>query len=433
MTDIAVTGSASAAIRARSDACFPGGVNSPVRAFRAVGGHPVVLRQGRGAWVTDVDGRVMLDYVCSWGALVLGHAHTAVTSAIAEAASSGTGFGMPTPSEPQLADMIQSAMPSLELMRFVNSGTEATMSAIRVARGFTGRAKIMKFSGCYHGHADALLAKAGSGVATLGLPDSAGVPPAAVADTLVVPFNNLTAVRDVFAAHGDEIAAVIVEPVAANMGLVPPQPGFLEGVHEVTTRRGALLIFDEVITGFRLGWGGAQARFRLTPDLTCLGKIIGGGLPVGAYGGRRDVMQVLAPLGPVYQAGTLAGNPVAMSAGAATLQEVAAPGFYTTLEDKALRLAEGLTQAAAGAGVPVSIVREASMLTVFFTPHPPQCYEDLSAVDTNRFARFFHAMLDQGVLLPPSQFEVWFVSAAHGAEDIERTVDAARRAFAQAR
>ena len=433
MTDTTVTGSASAAILARSDACFPGGVNSPVRAFHAVGGHPVVLRQGRGAWVTDVDGRMLLDYVCSWGALVLGHAHTAVTQAIAETASRGTGFGMPTPSEPQLADLIQGAMPSLELMRFVSSGTEATMSAIRVARGFTGRTKIVKFSGCYHGHADALLAKAGSGVATFGLPDSAGVPPAAVADTLVVPFNNLNGVRDVFTTHGDEVAAVIMEPVAANMGVVLPLPGFLEGLREVTARHGALLIFEEVITGFRVGWGGAQARFRVTPDLTCLGKIIGGGLPVGAYSGRRDVMQVLAPLGAVYQAGTLAGNPVAMSAGAATLREVAAPGFYTTLEDKALRLAQGLAQAATDSGVQVSIVREASVLTVFFAPHPPQCYEDLPSVDTNRFARFFHAMLDQGVLLPPSQFEAWFVSGAHGAEDIERTVDAARRAFAQAR
>jgi glutamate-1-semialdehyde 2,1-aminomutase len=433
VTDTVLTGSVSAEILARSEACFPGGVNSPVRAFRAVGGHPVVVRQGRGARVIDVDGRVMLDYVCSWGALVLGHAHAEVTRAIAEAASNGTGFGMPTPSEPQLAHMIQAAMPSIELMRFVSSGTEATMSAIRVARGFTGRAKIVKFSGCYHGHADALLARAGSGVATLGLPDSAGVPRAAVADTLVVPFNNLNAVRDVFTTQGGEIAAVIVEPVAANMGVVPPQPGFLEGLREVTARYGALLIFDEVITGFRLGWGGAQARFRLTPDLTCLGKIIGGGLPVGAYGGRRDVMQVLAPLGSVYQAGTLAGNPVAMSAGIATLREAAAPGFYTTLDDKVLRLAEGLTRGAADAGVPVSVVREASMLTVFFAEHPPQCYEDLPAVDTSRFARFFHAMLDQGVLLPPSQFEAWFISASHGADDIERTVDAARRAFAQAR
>jgi glutamate-1-semialdehyde 2,1-aminomutase len=433
VTDTTLTGSASAAILARSEAYFPGGVNSPVRAFRAVGGHPVVLREGRGARVTDVDGRVLLDYVCSWGALVLGHAHPAVIRAIAETASTGTGFGMPTPSEPQLAELIQGAVPSLELMRFVSSGTEATMSAIRAARGFTGRAKIVKFSGCYHGHADALLAKAGSGLATLGLPDSAGVPPAAVADTLVVPFNHLKAVRDLFAAHGGEIAAVIVEPVAANMGVVPPHPGFLEGLREVTARHGALLIFDEVITGFRLGWGGAQACFRVTPDLTCLGKIIGGGLPVGAYGGRRDVMQVLAPLGPVYQAGTLAGNPVAMSAGAATLREVAASSFYTTLDGIAERLAEGLKWAAADAGVLISVVREASMLTVFFAPRPPQCYEDMASVDTNRFARFFHAMLDHGVLLPPSQFEAWFVSAAHGAEDIERTVAAARQAFALAR
>lgn len=307
------------------------------------------------------------------------------------------------------------------------------MSAIRVARGFTGRAKIMKFSGCYHGHADALLAKAGSGVATLGLPDSAGVPPAAVADTLVVPFNNLRTVREAFAAHGGEIAAVIVEPVAANMGVIPPQPGFLEGLREVTARHGALLIFDEVITGFRLGWGGAQTRFRVSPDLTCLGKIIGGGLPVGAYGGRREVMEVLAPLGPVYQAGTLAGNPVAMSAGSATLGEVAAPSFYTMLEGMAERLAEGLRWAAADAGVPISVVREASMLTVFFAPRPPQCYEDLPSVESNRFGRFFHAMFDQGVLLPPSQLEAWFVSAAHGAEDVERTVTAARQAFALAR
>ncbi len=433
MMDATVTGSTSEAILARSDGCFPGGVNSPVRAFRAVGGRPVVLRQGRGAVVTDVDGRVLLDYICSWGALVLGHAHDAVTRAITESAARGTGFGMPTPQEPELAQLIQGAMPSLELMRFVSSGTEAAMSAIRVARGFTGRTKIVKFAGCYHGHADALLAKAGSGVMTLGLPGSAGVPPAAVSGTLVLPFNDLAAVEDAFATYGGDIAAVIVEPVAANMGVVPPRPGFLQGLREITARRGALLIFDEVITGFRLGWGGAQARYQVTPDLTCLGKIIGGGLPVGAYGGRRDIMQVLAPLGPVYQAGTLSGNPVAMSAGAATLRELAAPRFYEALDTKAAQLASGLVRAAADAGVPASVVREASLLTVFFAPQPPQRSEELGSVDAGRFARFFHAMLDEGVLLPPSQFEAWFVSAAHSTADIERTVVAARRAFAQTR
>jgi glutamate-1-semialdehyde 2,1-aminomutase len=433
MTESTVTRSTSEAILARSEEYFPGGVNSPVRAFRAVGGRPVVLRQGQGATVTDVDGRVFVDYICSWGALVLGHAHSAVTRAIAESAARGTGFGMPTPQEPELAQLIQAAMPSLELMRFVSSGTEAAMSAIRVARGFTGRTKIVKFAGCYHGHADALLAKAGSGVMTLGLPGSAGVPPTAVADTLVLPFNDLAAVEIAFAAYGDDIAAVIVEPVAANMGVVPPRPGYLQGLRHITARRGALLIFDEIITGFRLGWGGAQRRYQLTPDLTCLGKIIGGGLSVGAYGGRRDIMQVLAPLGPVYQAGTLAGNPVAMSAGAATLRELAAPGFYEALDTTAAQLADGLTRVAAEAGVPASVVREASLLTVFFAPQPPQHYDELAAVDAGRFARFFHAMLDEGVLLPPSQFEAWFVSAAHSAADVERTVAAARRAFAQMR
>lgn len=433
MTETATTATGSAGVFAESERYFPGGVNSPVRAFRAVGGTPVVIQEGRGAHVTDVDGRRYLDYIGSWGALILGHAPDRVVAAIAAAARSGTSFGMPTPHEVALARLIQEAVPSLELLRFVTSGTEAAMSAIRVARGFTGRLKILKFSGCYHGHADALLARAGSGVATFSLPGSDGVPPSAVADTLVVPYNDLEAVRRVFMAQGSEIAAVIVEPVAANMGVVPPAAGFLEGLRDLTARHGALLIFDEVITGFRVGRGGAQARFRVTPDLTCLGKIIGGGLPVGAYGGRRDVMQVLAPLGPVYQAGTLAGNPIAMAAGAAALRELAPPAFHTALDARASHLADGLAQAAAAAGAPACVVREASMLTVFFAAAPPQRYEDLHAVDAARFARFFHAMLDQGVLLPPSQFEAWFVSAAHSAEDIQRTVAAARQAFAEAR
>ncbi len=420
-----------AAAFAESEQRFPGGVSSPVRAFRAVGGMPVVVREGRGAHVIDLDGRDYIDYICSWGALILGHAHPAVTEAITGAAARGTGFGMPTLGEVQLARLIQEAMPSLELLRFVNSGTEAAMSAIRVARGFARRYKILKFTGCYHGHADTLLARAGSGVATLSLPGSDGVPPSAVADTVVLPYNDLAAVGRVFATQGAQIAAVIVEPVAANMGVVPPVNGFLEGLRELTTRYGALLIFDEVITGFRLGRGGAQAQYEVTPDLTCLGKIIGGGLPVGAYGGRQDVMQRLAPLGPVYQAGTLAGNPVAMAAGAATLHELSAPHLYPALTSKAAALADALAEAAAG--MPVSVVREASMLTVFFAPTPPRRFEEMSAGDSDRFARFFHAMLDQGVLLPPSQFEAWFVSAAHSDEDIARTAAAARRAFAEVR
>jgi len=429
----ASTAAGSAEVFAASERCFPGGVNSPVRAFRAVGGAPVVIKEGHGAHVTDVDGRRYVDYIGSWGALILGHAPDGVAAAIARAVQSGTSFGMPTPYEVELARLIQEAMPALELLRFVNSGTEATMSALRVARGFTGRQKIIKFSGCYHGHADALLARAGSGVATFSLPGSDGVPPSAVADTLVLPYNDLEAVRRAFAAQGSQIAAVIVEPVAANMGVVRPADGFLEGLRDLATRHGALLIFDEVITGFRVGRGGAQARYGVRPDLTCLGKIIGGGLPVGAYGGRRDVMQVLAPLGPVYQAGTLAGNPLVMAAGAAALRAVAAAGFYDALDAAAARLAAGLTEAAAEAACTACIVREASMLTVFFTSAPPRRYEDLPGADPARFARFFHAMLDQGVLLPPSQFEAWFVGAAHTTADIDRTVAAARRAFAEAR
>jgi len=408
---------------------FPGGVNSPVRAFRAVGGTPVVVAEGRGARVTDVDGRSYLDYIGSWGALVLGHAAPEVVDAIQQAAVRGTTYGMPTPYEVELARMIQAAVPSMERMRFVSSGTEAAMSAIRAARAFTGRARIVKFAGCYHGHADFLLAQAGSGLATLGLPSSAGVTAGAVADTIVLPYNDLPAVREVFQTEGRRIAAVIVEPVAANMGVVAPQPGFLAALRELSGAFGALLIFDEVITGFRVARGGAQERFGITPDLTCLGKIVGGGMPLAAYGGRADVMDLIAPLGPVYQAGTLSGNPLAVAAGVATLRRLAEPAVYEHLEALAARLETGLREAAGSAGVPCSVVRVASMLTVFFAPRAPRNYAEAAHADTGAFARFFHAMRQRGVLLPPSQFETWFVSLAHTSDDIVHTVAAARHAF----
>lgn len=411
---------------------FPGGVNSPVRAFGAVGGTPVVLAEGQGASVTDADGRRFVDYVGSWGALILGHAAPPVVAAIGEAAARGSSFGMATPYELDLARLIREAVPSMERMRFVSSGTEAVMAALRVARGATGRDKIVAFAGCYHGHSDALLAQAGSGLATLGLPSSAGVTPGAVADTIVLPYNDLGAVELAFAAHGARIAAVIVEPVAANMGVVLPQPEFLPGLRAITHRHGALLIFDEVITGFRLARGGAQERFGVIPDLTTLGKIAGGGLPLAVYGGRADVMAVLAPLGRVYQAGTLAGNPVAVAAGAATLRALT-PELYARLESVAAGLEAGLRAAARDASCSCSIVRVTSLLTVFFTPAPPVDYAAASRADVARFRRFFHAMLSRGVLLPPSQFEAWFISAAHGAREIDATVAAARQAFAEAR
>lgn len=421
--------SRSEATVAGSARIFPGGVNSPVRAFQAVGGRPVVAAEGRGAHVTDADGRTYLDYIGSWGALILGHAAPAVVEAVAAAAARGTTFGMPTPYELELAGLIQEAVPSMERMRFVSSGTEAAMSAVRAARGFAGRAKVVKFAGCYHGHADFLLAQAGSGLATFGLPASAGVTAGAVADTLVLPYNDLDAVRRTFDAHSSEIAAVIVEPVAANMGVVPPARGFLPGLRGLTREAGALLIFDEVITGFRVHRGGAQARYGVTPDLTCLGKIAGGGMPLAAYGGRREVMEVLSPLGPVYQAGTLSGNPVAVAAGAAALRALAAPGVYEALETRAAQLEAGLRDAAAAAEAVCSITRVASLLTVFFTPEPPSDYAQASRADTAAFARFFRVMLERGILLPPSQFEAWFVSLAHTGEDIDRTAAAAREAF----
>jgi glutamate-1-semialdehyde 2,1-aminomutase len=421
----------SAAVFQESADYFPAGVNSPVRAFKAVGGDPVVVRAGRGSRVIDMDGREYVDYIQSWGALLLGHADPDVTEAIQQAAADGTSFGMPTPRELALARLIREVVPSMERLRFVSSGTEAAMSAIRVARGFTGRSAVLKFAGCYHGHADMLLAQAGSGVATFGLPGSAGVPEAAVAHTLVAAYNDLDGVREIFRAHPGAIAAVVLEPLAANMGVVRPRAGFLQGLREITAEDGALLIFDEVITGFRLAPGGAQARYGITPDLTCLGKIIGGGLPVGAYGGRRDIMDVVAPLGPVYQAGTLSGNPVAMAAGAAALRKLR-DAAYAALESRTNALESALADAARRAGVDAAVVAEASLLTVFFAAEAPADFAAAAKADTARFARFFRTMLDRGILLPPSQFEAWFVSLAHTDADIDATVAAAREAFAAA-
>jgi glutamate-1-semialdehyde 2,1-aminomutase len=412
---------------------FPGGVNSPVRAFRAVGRDPFFVAHAKGSRITDVDGGSYIDYVGSWGPMILGHAHPRVVAAIREAAEAGTSYGAPTELETRLARLIQAAFPSLERMRFVSSGTEACMSALRVARGFTRRDAIVKFEGCYHGHADSLLVKAGSGALTFGVPDSLGVPADLARHTLTLPYNDLEAMRSLFASRGDEIAAVIVEPVAGNMGVIPPRPGFLEGVREVTRQHGTLLIFDEVITGFRIAWGGAQQLYGLRPDLTCLGKIVGGGLPVGVYGGRTDILDHVAPLGGVYQAGTLSGNPLAMAAGVETLTLLQAQGFYADLEAKGHRLAEGLTAAAVSAGVPVRTNRVGSMLTSFFTEVAVVDYATAKTADTKRYGVFFRAMLDRGVSLAPSQFEAAFISAAHSREDLDATVLAAREALAVVR
>ncbi len=411
---------------------MPGGVNSPVRAFRAVGGTPPFIERGQGARLTDVDGNVYIDYVCSWGPLIAGHAHPAVTARLHEAVDRGTSYGAPTEAETELARLVVEMVPSIEMVRFVNSGTEATMSALRLARGATGRDKIVKFAGCYHGHADALLSTAGSGVLTLGIPSGPGVTAGTAADTISLPYNDLDAVRAAFAESGDQIAAVIVEPVAGNMGVIPPAEGFLEGLREITREHGALLIFDEVITGFRVAPGGAQERYGVLPDLTCLGKIIGGGLPVGAYGGRRDLMEQMAPLGPVYQAGTLSGNPLAMAAGIATLELLREPGMYERLEALGAQLAEGMTRAAEAAGVPLTVNRVGSMLTGFFTEGPVTDYASATAADTTRYARFHQAMLARGVYLAPSQFEAAFVSLAHTAEDLEQTAEAAMAAMREA-
>ena len=411
---------------------MPGGVNSPVRAFGAVGGTPRFIREAKGAWLTDVDGNRLIDTIGSWGPMILGHAHPEVVEAIREAAARGTSFGCPTELENEMADLVCESVPSIEAVRMVNSGTEAGMAVVRLARGATGRDKIIKMIGCYHGHADSLLVKAGSGVATFGLPDSPGVTPGAAADTICLRYNDLAAVEAALEREAGKVAAVLLEPVAGNMGLAPPAPGYLEGLRELTARDGALLVFDEVMSGFRVELGGAQARYGVTPDLTMLGKVIGGGLPVGAYGGRSDLMRRIAPEGPIYQAGTLSGNPLAMTAGLTTLRVLKRdPGIYDRLDEASARLAEGLEEVAREARIPVCIQRVGSMIGMFFTEGPVTDFADAQRSDTERHARWFHAMLDEGVYLPPSQFETIFVSAAHGEEEIELILKAARRALSR--
>ncbi len=413
----------------RAQQVIPGGVNSPVRAFRAVGRAPLFIREASGPTITDVDGNSYIDYVGSWGPMILGHAHPVVIEAIREAAGRGTSYGAPTELEVELAAEIISAFPSIERVRLTSSGTEAAMSAIRLARGFTGRDRIVKFDGCYHGHSDSLLVKAGSGLATFGTPDSAGVPADLARHTIVVQYNDAEALAQTFDEQKGEIACVIIEPVAGNMGCVPPREGYLEAVRQITSRHGALLIFDEVITGFRVAYGGAQELYRVKPDLTCLGKIIGGGLPVGAFGGRADVMDKLAPLGPVYQAGTLSGNPLAVTAGLAILKLLRESNPYAQLDRLGSRLEEGLTAAASEAGIQATVNRVGSMMTAFFTEGPVTDWPSAKKSDAERYARYFRAMLDAGIYLAPSQFECAFVSLAHTDKLIEKTIAAARPAL----
>jgi len=410
---------------------IPGGVNSPVRAFRAVGGEPPFIARGEGAYLWDEDGNRYTDYVLSWGPLILGHAHPAVVEAVSAAARKGTSYGAPTALETELAELVIEMVPSVDMVRFVNSGTEATMSALRLARAYTGRHKIVKLEGCYHGHGDMLLVQAGSGVATLGLPDSPGVPPGAAQDTVTAPFNNLGAVEGLFEQFRGEIAAVILEPVAGNMGVIPPESGFLAGLRELTEAQGALLIFDEVMTGFRVSLGGAQELYGIDPDLTTLGKVIGGGLPVGAYAGKREIMETVAPAGPMYQAGTLSGNPLAMTAGLVTLRELRKPGVFEGIVAQTERLCEGIGQAAAAAGVPVYQTQVGTMFCTYFAEEPVSDYATAKKSDTAAFGRFFQAMLEAGVYLAPSQFEAGFTSTAHSESVIAATVEAAERAFRQ--
>ena len=417
---------------AEAQRLIPGGVNSPVRAFNGVGGTPLFIERADGAWLYDADGKAYIDYVGSWGPMVLGHNNVEIRNAVIEAATRGLSFGAPTEMEVKMAQLVCELVPSMDMVRMVNSGTEATMSAIRLARGFTGRDKIVKFEGCYHGHADCLLVKAGSGALTLGQPNSPGVPADFARHTLTCTYNDLDSVRAAFEQYPEEIACIIVEPVAGNMNCIPPQPDFLPGLRALCDEFGALLIIDEVMTGFRVALGGAQEYYNVKPDLTCLGKIIGGGMPVGAFGGRREVMDALAPTGPVYQAGTLSGNPIAMAAGYACLTQIAQPGTHKTLTERTTQLAQGLLAAAEAENIPLVVNHVGGMFGIFFTDADSvTCYADVTKCDVERFKHFFHLMLEEGVYLAPSAFEAGFMSLAHSAEDIDRTVDAARRCFAK--
>ena len=411
---------------------IPGGVNSPVRAFSGVGGTPLFIERAEGAYIYDADGKAYIDYIGSWGPMVLGHNNAEIRNAVIQAAERGLSFGAPTEMEVKMAELVCELVPSMDMVRMVNSGTEATMSAIRLARGFTQRDKLIKFEGCYHGHADHLLVKAGSGALTLGQPNSPGVPADVVRHTLTCTYNDLDSVRQAFEQYPDDIACVIVEPVAGNMNCIPPQPGFLQGLRDLCDEFGALFIIDEVMTGFRVALGGAQAYYNVTPDLTCLGKIIGGGMPVGAFGGRKDVMEALAPLGPVYQAGTLSGNPIAMAAGYACLQQLSQPGVHSTLTSLTERLCAGLERVAEQYAIPLVTNQVGAMFGLFFTEDKSvTCYADVTRCDTERFKQFFHLMLEEGVYFAPSAFEAGFMSLAHSEEDIDRTIEAARRSFAK--
>ncbi|MZG54668.1 MAG: glutamate-1-semialdehyde 2,1-aminomutase [Nitrospinae bacterium] len=413
----------------RAKEVMPGGVNSPVRAFNAVGGEPLFIKSARGSKIIDVDGNEFIDYVASWGPLIFGHAHPSIVEAIIRQAELGTSYGASTELEIELAEKVVNAVPSIDVVRMVNSGTEAVMSALRLARGITGRDKIVKFEGCYHGHGDSLLVKAGSGLVSLGIPECPGIVSSLAEKTLNLPFNDIEAVRDLFQREGNEVAALIVEPIAGNMGVIPPKPGFLEALREETKKAGALLIFDEVITGFRVSLGGAQKLFGITPDITCMGKIIGGGLPVGAYGGSKEVMDHISPVGSVYQAGTLSGNPLAMAAGNVVLDLLSEPGVYDLLEDKSRKLCEGLEKNTRELGVPAKFTRVGSMFSMFFTDEPIENFQSVKTSDTEFFKRYFNGLLEEGIYIAPSQFEAGFMSAIHSDKEIDQTIDASIKAL----